>query len=148
MFSKKTLLAALIVPLVVALALAAPAAQAKHKTPVSSVIIVRQHDMGATINARVGDLIEVQLDSGWDPPGGWHFSKITGHAVEYLGDDPPPSSDGTPILRTSSTSTAPSCAPRCGNWPTRSPTSTVSCASRGLPMRRAEPRSPGCSVPC
>ena len=99
MFSKKTLLAALIVPLVVALALAAPAAQAKHKTPVSSVIIVRQHDMGATINARVGDLIEVQLDSGWDPPGGWHFSKITGHAVEYLGDDPPPSSDGAFTFR-------------------------------------------------
>lgn len=102
MGTDKRLVTAVVVALLAALALgpgSSPAQAAHHKAPVSVVIFVGQSDNNAIIDAQAGDLIVVQLQSGWRPPGGWHLNRITGHAVEYLGEDPPPTNDGTFTFR-------------------------------------------------
>jgi hypothetical protein len=102
MGARPRLLTVVVAGLIVTVALATgsrSALGAAHHHRILPPIIVHDNDDGATINARVGQQIDILLQDPWHAPGGWRSPEISGDAVEFLGRSPAPTAIGTDCFR-------------------------------------------------
>lgn len=101
MAGKTRLLTTLVAALIAAVAVGAgsPSALAAkhHSTP--PPIVVDEGDYGATIQATVGQQIEIMLQDQWYGRYGWSWYEITGHAVARRGHSSARAAGGTDCYR-------------------------------------------------